>query len=67
MRAEFREYYSSFFVEVTPETTEEVLRAARLGILARKGAKTFITFGEQNARISFRFEKNKRAYPSIEK
>lgn len=66
MIADLKEYQGSFGIELLPETTEEILRAARLGLLSKKGARVYITFGEANARISLSFSKNKSKYPSLQ-
>ena len=66
MKADLNEYGDSFGVELVPETATEILRAARLGLLSKKGARVYITFGEANARISLSFSKNKSKYPSLQ-
>jgi RAB protein geranylgeranyltransferase component A len=67
MKAEFREYENDFCIELMPESGEEILRAARLGLTSKKGARVFISFGEKEARISLSFAKNRNKNNSISK
>jgi hypothetical protein len=67
MKIEFTEYDDDFNVELITETSEEILRVARLGLTAKKGARVFINFGQGSARIGLSFTKHKNKYPSIRK
>lgn len=61
MKATIFEDSGCFSVELIPETLEENLKVARIGLMARKGARTYISVGADAARASVFFYKSRKA------
>lgn len=59
MKAELLEYDHGFCLELFPETVQENLRFVRLGMLAKKGQRMYVSVGKERVSVSFNFSKHR--------